>query len=628
MKVSAYNVSRVRGKLNDSDGDDQYEKQQPHETPPTPSLPWWFTVECEKRLSLTVDVPFNNGNNNGSSTSVTTASSTNTFTPAVQVMPPCNSQPVPSTVLYLHPEQVKEQLRKQLEYYFSRENLMTDRFLRSQMDNDSYVPIQIIADFPRVKQLTNDYDLIVQVLRESPRVQVDEKGERVRAVSKRCTIILRDIPQSTDKKDVAALFSGAPPYIRLQYGLNNSWYVIFESEEATQRAYLHLQNMKTFNDKPICVSLFQINKCLTDKHIDSPKTEARIKAGGAPCSEPMISFERPLSSLSVTFERPASVASTTHSEVRPNGDRTVHYTSELTPSPNEDFDLGKILTSHGYVPQAVYLAAFNEVRTFAVNTSSSFGRSGGQNRLRANGHPNYYRNKIASSKIQGVYRNRDGHQGHSNSDGTHYREHGTRREYSNTNFRNQHNNGRKVDNYSGTEIETNRDRNIEYQFRSRNSRPNSFIARNNASSTHNNRTSADNPRSSNGSNRNRISVNYEQKPKQTLNANQSNGRPRRSPAMSRTNRGLADDKDFSTEGYNSSSPCNDDSKSEASSKKTEEIEYNFEENAFPSLLQDFKEEVVKDEKPLFSKVAAGKKKERKDNKEKRSYAQMLKQGNG
>lgn len=46
-----------------------------------------------------------------------------------------------------------------------RENLVTDRFLRSQMDNDQYVPIQIIADFPRVKQLTSDYQLIVQVLR-------------------------------------------------------------------------------------------------------------------------------------------------------------------------------------------------------------------------------------------------------------------------------------------------------------------------------------------------------------------------------------------------------------------------------------------------------------------------------
>ncbi|VDD96074.1 unnamed protein product [Enterobius vermicularis] len=237
--VSAYNVNRVRGKLNDSDDDDNYEKQQSHETPPTPSLPWWFTDECEKRLSLTVDVPY----------------SSCSYAPTLQVTPPCNPQPVPS-VFYLDPDQVKEQLRKQLEYYFSRENLMTDRFLRSQMDNDSYVPIQIIADFPRVKQLTNNYDLIVQVLRESPRVQVDEKGERVRAVSKRCTIILRDIPPSTDEKEVAALFSGAPPYLRLHYGLNNSWYVIFESEEATQHAYLHLQNMKTFNNRPICVSKF------------------------------------------------------------------------------------------------------------------------------------------------------------------------------------------------------------------------------------------------------------------------------------------------------------------------------------------------------------------------------------
>lgn len=54
----------------------------------------------------------------------------------------------------------------------------------------------------------------------------------------------------------------------------------------------------------------------------------------------------------------------------------------------------------------------------------------------------------------------------------------------------------------------------------------------------------------------------------------------------------------------------------------------FFQNAFPSLSEDVKEEIVKEEKPLFSKVAAGKKKERKESKEKRSYAQMLKQGNG
>lgn len=41
---------------------------------------------------------------------------------------------------------------------------------------------------------------------ESSQVQVDEKGQRVRAVSKRCTIILREIPESTDEK-VLRLFS-------------------------------------------------------------------------------------------------------------------------------------------------------------------------------------------------------------------------------------------------------------------------------------------------------------------------------------------------------------------------------------------------------------------------------------
>lgn len=55
-------------------------------------------------------------------------------------------------------------------------------------------------------------------------------------------------------QEVASMFAGGPPYISIQYGLNNSWYVMFDSEEATQRAFLHLQNRgKTFNNKPICV---------------------------------------------------------------------------------------------------------------------------------------------------------------------------------------------------------------------------------------------------------------------------------------------------------------------------------------------------------------------------------------
>jgi hypothetical protein len=49
-----------------------------------------------------------------------------------------------------------------------RENLINDRYLRCQMDADQYVPIKIVANFPKVAQLTTDFDLIVDVLKCEP----------------------------------------------------------------------------------------------------------------------------------------------------------------------------------------------------------------------------------------------------------------------------------------------------------------------------------------------------------------------------------------------------------------------------------------------------------------------------
>jgi hypothetical protein len=42
---------------------------------------------------------------------------------------------------------------------------MNDRYLRSQMDANQDVSITTIASFPKVARLSNDYDLIVSVLR-------------------------------------------------------------------------------------------------------------------------------------------------------------------------------------------------------------------------------------------------------------------------------------------------------------------------------------------------------------------------------------------------------------------------------------------------------------------------------
>jgi hypothetical protein len=60
---------------------------------------------------------------------------------------------------------LKAKLQRQLEYYFSRENLAHDTYLLTQMDADQFVPIWTIANFNQIKRLTNDVQLVTQVLR-------------------------------------------------------------------------------------------------------------------------------------------------------------------------------------------------------------------------------------------------------------------------------------------------------------------------------------------------------------------------------------------------------------------------------------------------------------------------------
>ncbi|XP_076657213.1 la-related protein 4B isoform X2 [Halictus rubicundus] len=151
-------------------------------------------------------------------------------------------------------EQLKQMLSSQLEYYFSRENLANDTYLLSQMDNDQYVPIWTVANFNQVKKLTKDIKLITEVLRESPNVQVDEEGQKVRPNHKRCIVILREIPDSTPLEDVKNLFSGegCPRFISCEFAHNSSWYVTFESDEDAQKAYRFLrEEVREFQGKPI-----------------------------------------------------------------------------------------------------------------------------------------------------------------------------------------------------------------------------------------------------------------------------------------------------------------------------------------------------------------------------------------
>jgi hypothetical protein len=85
---------------------------------------------------------------------------------------------------------------------------MTNPVTVSQMDKDQFVPIRVVANFNQVKRLTEDFNLIVEVLRDSENVQVDSTGEKVRPTSQRSTLILREIPETTPLEAISLVLTG------------------------------------------------------------------------------------------------------------------------------------------------------------------------------------------------------------------------------------------------------------------------------------------------------------------------------------------------------------------------------------------------------------------------------------
>ncbi|XP_030371158.1 la-related protein 1 [Scaptodrosophila lebanonensis] len=87
--------------------------------------------------------------------------------------------PVPAAYIEMDATSVKEAIKKQVEYYFSAENLTGDFFLRRKMDPEGYIPVTLIASFHRVLALTTDVALIVTAIKDSDKLELFE-GYKVR----------------------------------------------------------------------------------------------------------------------------------------------------------------------------------------------------------------------------------------------------------------------------------------------------------------------------------------------------------------------------------------------------------------------------------------------------------------
>uniref|UniRef100_A0A2P2M9N8 Uncharacterized protein MANES_18G010500 n=2 Tax=Rhizophora mucronata TaxID=61149 RepID=A0A2P2M9N8_RHIMU len=94
-------------------------------------------------------------------------------------MPFIPHPPVPPPMIPFSEHPLSAMLVHQIEYYFSDANLFKDEFLKSKMDELGWVPITLIASFNRVKNMTDNIQLILDSLRTSTFLEVqDDKVRR------------------------------------------------------------------------------------------------------------------------------------------------------------------------------------------------------------------------------------------------------------------------------------------------------------------------------------------------------------------------------------------------------------------------------------------------------------------
>jgi len=125
-------------------------------------------------------------------------------------------------------ESLLEKIKQQIEYYFSNQNLPNDKFLKKLVEMDSanqgYVPLEVICNFNKIKQLTNDLAIVRKAIQSSTMVAISADGHSLRRSSElpsiehesdKKTIYVSKIPKECDKEALRTVFSDFGKVMRI-----------------------------------------------------------------------------------------------------------------------------------------------------------------------------------------------------------------------------------------------------------------------------------------------------------------------------------------------------------------------------------------------------------------------------
>ncbi|POM65220.1 hypothetical protein PHPALM_19100 [Phytophthora palmivora] len=178
--------------------------------------------------------------------------------------------------------ELKQAIKRQVEFYFSRANLANDAYLVSQMNSQMYVPVEVIINFSKIKQLTDNTALLVEAVQDSTICSLNSSKDAIKPniKSERTTIILREIPSSTKPEEVEAIFEGCGKVASVRSDVGDTWFVTMNSESEAVSTLLALRS-KTFNGAAIKARLKSEN-VLKSFYPTQPAENVIAPSAGAP----------------------------------------------------------------------------------------------------------------------------------------------------------------------------------------------------------------------------------------------------------------------------------------------------------------------------------------------------------